>query len=193
MTAQPVPFGFNFSGFALAHCQFRNVPFARHLLSVHQKALACYFQGLLVLLFLCRQVRISSLYIAVISRETSNYSGCVPHLRFTRDIAQGIADSFIFPARSDLFNRDAEPFDICRGLQIDPGDSSFGQWLPRCPICDSASTKSCHHCDQDFCCAHLYSCPECYTHLCGACLEDHFADGHWSDSETSAELSRSQS
>ena len=60
--------------------------------------------------------------------------------------------------------------------------------LQLCPTCDATSTASCPDCSQSFCCQHIYSCPECGDKLCGKCLDAHLADGHWSDSDTAAEL-----
>jgi hypothetical protein len=57
-----------------------------------------------------------------------------------------------------------------------------------CPVCDTPSTRVCSTCDQYFCSAHIYSCAVCATECCGACLDSHLADGHWSDSDTAAEL-----
>jgi len=59
-----------------------------------------------------------------------------------------------------------------------------------CLVCDAHCFASCVACDQDFCSTHLYACPECDNHYCSRCLDDHRADGHWSDSDTAAELSR---
>jgi hypothetical protein len=59
-----------------------------------------------------------------------------------------------------------------------------------CLVCDAHCFTSCVVCDQDFCSTHLYACPECDNQYCSRCFEDHRADGHWSDSDTAAELSR---
>jgi hypothetical protein len=59
-----------------------------------------------------------------------------------------------------------------------------------CLVCDAHSSTSCVVCDLDFCSTHLYACVECDNQYCGRCLDDHRADGHWSDSDTAAELSR---
>ena len=59
-----------------------------------------------------------------------------------------------------------------------------------CLVCDAHCFASCAVCDQDFCSTHLYACPECDNQYCSRCLDDHRADGHWSDSDTAAELSR---
>ena len=60
-----------------------------------------------------------------------------------------------------------------------------------CLVCDAHSSTSCVVCDLDFCSTHLYACAECDNQYCNRCLDDHRADGHWSDSDTAAELSRS--
>jgi hypothetical protein len=62
----------------------------------------------------------------------------------------------------------------------------------RCLICDVQATSSCPACDQEFCSAHLYLCSDCDSQYCGACLDDHRDYGHWTDSDTSAELGRTQ-
>jgi hypothetical protein len=67
-----------------------------------------------------------------------------------------------------------------------PGDQSL------CQVCGIASNKSCSVCDQRFCSNHLYFCSDCDNQFCGNCLDDHRADGHWSDSDTAAELSHTQ-
>jgi hypothetical protein len=61
-----------------------------------------------------------------------------------------------------------------------------------CLVCGLASSKSCSVCDQRFCSNHLYFCSDCDNQFCGNCLDDHRADGHWSDSDTAAELSHTQ-
>lgn len=64
--------------------------------------------------------------------------------------------------------------------------------LPLCPVCSIASGKSCFDCEQQFCPNHIYSCADCGNQYCGACLDAHHADGHWSDSDTAFELAASQ-
>jgi hypothetical protein len=61
-----------------------------------------------------------------------------------------------------------------------------------CQVCGIASNKSCSVCDQRFCSNHLYFCSDCDNQYCGNCLDDHRADGHWSDSDTAAELNHTQ-
>ncbi len=61
-----------------------------------------------------------------------------------------------------------------------------------CVVCDAASCRSCPVCDQHFCSNHLYICSDCDNQYCGNCLDEHRADGHWSDSDTAAELSSTQ-
>ncbi len=62
-----------------------------------------------------------------------------------------------------------------------------------CLVCDTACSASCAVCDQDFCSNHLYLCLDCNNQYCSRCLDDHRADGHWSDSDTAAELTRGHS
>lgn len=62
-----------------------------------------------------------------------------------------------------------------------------------CLVCGTAPCKSCLVCDQDFCVNHLYLCTDCDNRYCGSCLDEHRADGHWSDSDTAAELNHTQS
>jgi hypothetical protein len=62
-----------------------------------------------------------------------------------------------------------------------------------CLVCDIACSVSCAVCDQDFCSNHLYLCLDCNNQFCSRCLDDHRADGHWSDSDTAAELTRGNS
>ena len=62
-----------------------------------------------------------------------------------------------------------------------------------CLICDVHCFGSCAVCDQDFCTNHLYVCLDCNNQYCSRCLDDHRADGHWSDSDTAAELTRGNS
>ena len=61
-----------------------------------------------------------------------------------------------------------------------------------CPVCDTPSTRSCLFCDQNFCATHIYICADCTAQFCGDCLDAHRADGHWSDSDTAAELAHTQ-
>ena len=56
-----------------------------------------------------------------------------------------------------------------------------------CLVCDAHYSASCVVCDQDFCNTHLYACVECGDQYCSRCLDDHRADGHWTDSDTAAE------
>lgn len=57
-----------------------------------------------------------------------------------------------------------------------------------CPDCGLPSGPTCPSCDGAFCAAHLYCCGDCDSSFCAACLADHRFDGHWSDSDTAAEL-----
>lgn len=66
------------------------------------------------------------------------------------------------------------------------------QSLPPCLVCDIRSSGSCPVCDENFCGVHLYLCSDCNNQFCGNCFNDHYAEGHWSDSDTAGELSRVQ-
>lgn len=57
-----------------------------------------------------------------------------------------------------------------------------------CPVCGVLARKICHECGEKFCHAHVYACAECSTPLCGACMDEHSAEGHWSDSDTAREM-----
>ena len=59
-----------------------------------------------------------------------------------------------------------------------------------CMVCGSYSLTSCPVCEQDFCSIHLYNCSDCGNQCCGRCLDDHRAEGHWTDSDTVVELNR---
>ena len=58
-----------------------------------------------------------------------------------------------------------------------------------CLVCDAHSSAFCPACEQNFCTNHLYVCLDCDRQFCSSCFEDHRVDGHWSDSDTNAELS----
>ena len=62
-----------------------------------------------------------------------------------------------------------------------------------CHVCDIHCSSSCAVCEQHFCPKHLYVCLDCNNQYCSRCLDDHRADGHWSDSDTAAELTRGNS
>jgi len=57
-----------------------------------------------------------------------------------------------------------------------------------CLVCGTHASAPCPVCEQDFCSNHLYVCLDCDSQYCGSCLDDHRADGHWTDSDTNAEL-----
>ena len=57
-----------------------------------------------------------------------------------------------------------------------------------CVVCDAHSSAICPVCEQNFCSNHLYVCLDCDSQFCGSCLDDHRVHGHWSDSDTNAEL-----
>jgi len=63
----------------------------------------------------------------------------------------------------------------------------------QCLVCGVHCSASCAVCDRDFCTTHLYLCVDCNNQYCSRCLDDHRADGHWSDSDTAAELTRGNS
>jgi hypothetical protein len=63
---------------------------------------------------------------------------------------------------------------------------------PLCLVCDTPSCNSCPVCEQDFCETHLYLCADCGNQYCGNCLDEHRADGHWTDSDTAAEMNYAQ-
>jgi hypothetical protein len=69
---------------------------------------------------------------------------------------------------------------------FDSGNTFSGDRL--CLVCGVHCSASCGVCDQDFCSTHLYACIECNDQYCSRCLDDHQADGHWTDSDTAAEL-----
>lgn len=58
-----------------------------------------------------------------------------------------------------------------------------------CLVCCAHSFASCPVCEQDFCSNHLYACRDCDSQFCGSCLDDHRANGHWTDSDTNSERS----
>jgi hypothetical protein len=83
--------------------------------------------------------------------------------------------------RSSSSNSSDDPFHSANILSADR----------LCLVCDAHCSASCAVCDQDFCNTHLYACVECDNQYCGCCLDDHCANGHWTDSDTAAELNHS--
>jgi hypothetical protein len=77
-------------------------------------------------------------------------------------------------------------------LDIDPSPDRFSHNPPQCLVCDTQASRSCPVCGQNFCSTHLYYCADCDGQYCGNCLGDHDAEGHWTDSDTAAELSHTQ-
>ena len=73
-----------------------------------------------------------------------------------------------------------------------PSSNSFTHNPPECLVCDIQSSGSCPVCGQDFCSTHLYLCADCGNQYCSNCFDDHNSDGHWTDSDTAAELSHAQ-
>lgn len=57
-----------------------------------------------------------------------------------------------------------------------------------CFVCCAHQSASCPVCEQEFCSNHLYVCRDCDSQFCGSCLDEHRSDGHWTDSDTNAEL-----
>jgi len=58
-----------------------------------------------------------------------------------------------------------------------------------CSVCGTPAHEVCCLCGDKFCHAHMYSCPDCTTVLCGGCMDSHQAEGHWTDSDTAREMS----
>jgi hypothetical protein len=83
--------------------------------------------------------------------------------------------------RSSSSNSSDDPFHSANILSADR----------LCLVCDAHCSASCAVCDQDFCNTHLYACVECDNQYCSCCLDDHRANGHWTDSDTAAELNHS--
>lgn len=77
-------------------------------------------------------------------------------------------------------------------LSLDSSPDRFTRNSAQCLVCDVQSFASCTVCDQEFCSTHLYLCADCDSQYCGNCLDDHRAHGHWTDSDTAAELSHAQ-
>ena len=77
-------------------------------------------------------------------------------------------------------------------LSIESSSNSFTHNPRECLVCDIHSSGSCPVCGQDFCSTHLYLCADCGNQYCSNCLDDHNSDGHWTDSDTAAELSHTQ-
>jgi len=56
-----------------------------------------------------------------------------------------------------------------------------------CHSCGAQSRRFCLDCDREFCESHIYGCSNCDAKLCGVCLEAHYQEGHWNDSDTTHE------
>jgi hypothetical protein len=112
----------------------------------------------------------------VISRHGSKYAssehGDRPHLRHATEARKKHAPSST--------NSPDDPFHSANTFSADR----------LCLVCGVHCSASCGVCDQDFCSIHLYVCVECNDQYCSRCLDDHRADGHWTDSDTAAELNR---
>jgi hypothetical protein len=61
-----------------------------------------------------------------------------------------------------------------------------------CSDCGVVARATCPACDDSACLAHLYSCADCDASLCSSCLAAHRDQGHWTDSDTAAELRSAQ-
>ena len=81
---------------------------------------------------------------------------------------------------------------LVSNLSVEPSSNSFTHNPPECLVCDIQSSGSCPVCGQDFCSTHLYLCADCGNQYCSNCFDDHNSDGHWTDSDTAAELSHAQ-
>ncbi len=81
---------------------------------------------------------------------------------------------------------------LASNLSVEPSSNSFTHNPPECLVCDLQSSGSCPVCGQDFCSTHLYLCADCGNQYCSNCFDDHNSDGHWTDSDTAAELSHTQ-
>ena len=77
-------------------------------------------------------------------------------------------------------------------LSVASSPNSSSDDAPLCLVCDTPSCNSCPACEQDFCEMHLYLCADCGNQYCGKCLDEHHAEGHWTDSATAAELDHAQ-
>lgn len=62
---------------------------------------------------------------------------------------------------------------------------------PSCFICGLPGHASCLCCEDKFCHSHIYQCHECQISFCGACLDLHSLEGHWSDSDTASAMADS--
>ena len=67
-------------------------------------------------------------------------------------------------------------------------DSPLPLGRQACSVCALSASASCCCCDEKFCRRHIYQCTECQISFCGEYFDLHNADGHWSDSDTTAAL-----
>ena len=102
--------------------------------------------------------------------------------------------------RGTLFTLNDDPRSLSRSnpfiqrlshpkLAFGSSPNRFTHDQSQCLVCGIQSSASCPVCDQEFCSTHLYLCADCDSQYCGNCLDDHRAHGHWTDSDTAAELS----
>jgi hypothetical protein len=89
-------------------------------------------------------------------------------------------------------SRALTPSVLSTNCSVHSSQNSSSDGPPLCLVCDTAPCNSCPACEQDFCEAHIYLCADCGSQLCGNCLDEHRADGHWTDTATAAELNHAQ-
>jgi len=205
VTSQPTPFGPATLNLEFASSKCLQSKFSRPGSLARKEIFASLFGALLFLTFLYRQFRALSIhppdYPAEISNRT-HLTGSSADLNMHSDMVS--ADTLHPPihicglAQLSTGSLTSLPYTeaICinAGPLIGPtAPTNFTTHQPhRCLVCDTPCAQSCCFCDQDFCSSHLYPCADCDIQCCGSCLDDHHSDGHWSDSDTSAQLARSQ-
>ncbi len=94
--------------------------------------------------------------------------------------------------RSAFESRGLTPSASSTNSSVASSPNSSSDDPPLCLVCDTPSCNACPVCEQDFCETHLYLCADCGNQYCGKCLDEHHADGHWTDSDTAAELNCAQ-
>jgi len=94
--------------------------------------------------------------------------------------------------RSAFESRALTPGDSSTNSSVATSPNSSSDDPPLCLVCDTPSCNACPVCEQGFCETHLYLCADCDNQYCGKCLDEHHADGHWTDSDTAAELNCAQ-
>ncbi len=88
------------------------------------------------------------------------------------------------------YRKDPFPCRVASSFSSDHSSQSHAAPDATCFVCGSHSLTACPVCDQDFCSIHLYTCLDCDNQYCGRCLDEHRAEGHWTDSDTVVELNR---